>query len=193
MSAQEPSILFKKSIFFLGIGVFCLHFFLVALHCLPDDYIGERLNSYSHYYSYPVFHQGWGLFAPEPQRKYKRLEFRYASAGEWGVWVHPELSSEENHFAWRMGPSSKVYHVNQGAAFHLWQEQDRFEQQKKWDASQYFPRSMGYGVASHYADEYAFHFLNDLKRDSIQVRLIIVDPKANGKEQVLDYPTYIPE
>jgi hypothetical protein len=192
MSHKEPSILFKKSVFFIGTSVFLLHFFLIALHCLPDEYLSERWNSYAHYYSYPVFHQGWGLFAPEPQRKYKRMELRYASEGAWSEWQHPEQWSEDAHFTWRLGPWSKVYHVNQGAAFHLWQEQDRFEKQSKM-AGDYFPYSMGYGVAAHYAQEYAYHCLENRPIDSLQVVLIILDPKENGKEQRLEYPTFIPE
>jgi len=120
------------------------------------------------------------------------MEFRYAHEGKWGGWIHPEEISEEAHFTWRMGPRSKLYHVNQGAAFHLWQEQDRFEHQEK-SASVYFPRSMGYGLAMHYAEEFAYHFMGEPEIDSLQVKLILLDPKASDREQVLEFPTYMPE
>lgn len=180
---------YKKILFIVGAGVFCLHFMMTILHNVPEKYISARAESYSHLWCYPFFHQGWALFAPEPPPKTKHMDMRFARQAIWSDWYRAEDICMEEHQAYRVSYYSKLCHVTQNTAFHLWQEQDRFEQQSL-DSKNYFPTAMGYGMATHFADAYAFHFLADLAYDSLEVRLVLEDPFEREEPEIVPFPVY---
>jgi hypothetical protein len=191
MARNAPTYGLRKGIVMTALAVFVIHFSMIVMHCMPDSYLPARWRSYSHWYAYPMFHQGWGLFAPEPQKKYKRLEFAYAQNGEWSEWIHPEQRFENAHFSYRLGPYSKLYHVNQGVGFHLWRDWDNFGKQQQ-PAELYYPKQMGYGVAGEYAKAFAHHFLVGVEPDSIRIRIILFDPPTGALDSNF-FPVYIPE
>lgn len=174
----------------LGLLAFILHFFLTTLHCLPEGSLSPRWRSYSHLYSYPQFHQGWGLFAPQPQDRNKRLEIRYAKGGTWSDWIHPEESSFPQHKRYRVFHYSKLFHTNQGVAFHLWRSLDEFND-KGQEGEQFYPTSMGYTVAMEYAGRYLQHFRSIEAVDSLAVRLFLEQPHSDEYE-MYDFPVHRP-
>jgi len=180
---------FSKLVFSCCAVVFVLHFVLILLHNTPEKYMTSRMESYSHLYSYPLFHQGWALFAPDPQRKSKRMEIRYAWEGEWHDWIRPEADFEQGHQCYRMLSSSKMFHVTQSAVYFLWLEKDMFDQQEL-KAEEYYTNSQGYNLACHFANQYAYHFTQWRVPDSLQVRIILDDPFEVEQSEILYFPTY---
>lgn len=147
------------------------------------------MESYSHLYAYPTFHQGWALFAPEPQKKHKRMEMRYADNGEWTNWYRAERVCIDEHNKYRVTHFSKLCHVTQNTVYHLWQDADKFNQQEK-SAQEFYPRAMGYGIACVYAQNQAFHFMEEQEVDSLQIKLILEDPFEIQEPEVIHFPTH---
>lgn len=181
-----------RSSFLIFLGVFLLHFSMTILHVLPDNYISSRTESYSHLWCFPIFHQGWALFAPEPQSKHKRMEMRYASEDVWTDWMRAERICMDEHIKYRVTHYSKLCQTTQNTIYFLWQDTDIFSNQEK-DAIDFYPASMGYIMSCEYAKNQSYHFLDELAFDSLQIRLILEDPFEKKEPEVFDYPTFIPD
>lgn len=179
-------------VFYLCGMAFLIHFTMILLHNTPEKYLTPRMESYSHLYSYPMFHQGWALFAPEPQKKHKRMEMRYASDGAWGEWYRADRICIEEHRRYRVTHFSKLCHVTQNTTYHLWMDVDLFNQQKK-NAVEYYGNSMGYGIACEFAANHAYHFLDRSEFDSLQIKLVLEDPFEVLSPEVLLFPTHVSE
>ena len=182
---SEPRIL--RGFFLLCAAVFLLHFGMTVLHNIPEKYLSPRMESYSHLWCYPTFHQGWALFAPEPQAKHKRMELRYETSEGWTDWHRAESICVEEHQKYRVTHYSKLCHVTQNTVYHLWMDVDLFNAQEK-PAKEYYSKSMGYGIAMEYAKNYAFHFLDDPVIESVEIRLILEDPFEEEEPEVLYFP-----
>ncbi len=50
------------------VALLVLHFLLLACYTLPDAWVPDRPRAWSTAYARPLFHQQWGLFAPDPPR-----------------------------------------------------------------------------------------------------------------------------
>jgi hypothetical protein len=148
---------------------------MTVLHNTPEKYLTPRMESYSHLWCYPVFHQGWALFAPEPQDMTKHMDMRFLIDGDWSEWHRAEDICMEEHLKYRISHYSKLCHVAQNATYHLWMELDRFENQDDIPEN-YYPTASGYGIAMHFANEFAFHFLNNPPVDSTEIKLVLEDP-----------------
>lgn len=177
----------REAIFSVCALVFVFHFTMTILHNTPERYISSRMDSYSHLWCYPVFHQGWALFAPKPQDMTKHMDMRFYSQDSWTDWYRAEDICMTEHLKYRVTHYSKLCHVAQNATYHLWLELDRFEQQDL-SAEAYYPSATGYGIAIHFARKYAFHFLNDPLLDSLEVKLVLEDPFEKDTPQYYSFP-----
>ncbi|NNC84283.1 MAG: hypothetical protein HKN79_11965 [Flavobacteriales bacterium] len=177
-----------KLFFFACLGVFVLHFTMTLLHNTPEKYLTPRMESYSHLWCYPTFHQGWALFAPEPQSKHKRMEMRYYGPSGWSEWYRAEHICMDQHIRYRVTHYSKLCHVTQNTVYHLWMAVDHFDQQDR-PAEQFYPQNMGYGIAMVLAENYAHHFLPEMEVHTLQIRLILEDPFELQDPEVIHFPT----
>lgn len=66
----------------LVIAVVLLHSVLIAAYTFPRNMVPERLHLIGQWYSRPLFHQYWKLFAPDPPLCSCALEARVAQ-GTW--------------------------------------------------------------------------------------------------------------
>jgi hypothetical protein len=179
----------RKKIVFIATTLFLgLHFLLTFLYCSPSELIGPRLSSYARYYTYPVFQQGWALFAPEPQQYGKTLEYRYRQDNEWQQWIVPAQRYYDGHVSKRHGADSEKYFLAQQTALYLWIEKDRYASSDLSELD-FYPDTYGYMQANYYAAK--SRVLNIIKRggpvDSVQVRLKLV--KSMSEEvSYTDFP-----
>lgn len=82
----------------LGMGI-CIHFFLIALYCLPYSLKTQKLNVVSSMYAYPVFNQNWCLFVPPPTAQ-NRIFVRYQTVNGYSNWVdilEQEIIAHKSH------------------------------------------------------------------------------------------------
>lgn len=95
----------------MTIVLFLVHFGFTLLYVLPERLVGNTLRTWSTSYMYPVFHQGWSLFAPDVANWQSELYYRYYLNGEWSDWTstseiegvtsHPkmrEMAEKLNHY-----------------------------------------------------------------------------------------------
>lgn len=191
-SSRSKGVKRREVIFGLSAAVFVLHFVMTLLHNTPEKYLTSRMESYSHLWCYPVFHQGWALFAPDPQDMTKHLDMRFLANGQWGDWYRAEDICMDQHLKYRLSHYSKLCHVAQNATYHLWLELDKYERQDL-EAESYFPMAQGFGIGAHFAKSYAYHFLAELRPDSIKMRLVLEDPFELDEPQLFTFPTYSPD
>lgn len=177
----------REAIFGICALAFVFHFTMTILHNMPERYLSPRMESYSHLWCYPVFHQGWALFAPEPQDMTKHMDMRYYIDDSWSDWYRAEDICMDEHLKYRVTHYSKLCHVAQNATYHLWMELDRFYQQESPPDS-YYPSATGYGIAMHFARKYAFHYLNDPSLDSVEVKLVLEDPFEKDPAEIYSFP-----
>lgn len=177
----------REVIFGICALVFVVHFSMTVLHNVPERYLSPRMESYSHLWCYPVFHQGWALFAPNPQDMTKHMDMRFYFDNSWSEWYRAEDICMTEHLKYRVTHYSKLCHVAQNATYHLWMELDRFDQQEI-DAQTYYPKATGYGIAIHFAKKYAFHYLNNPALDSVDVKLVLEDPFEKDSPQTYSFP-----
>jgi len=170
-------------------GLF-MHFVLTVIYCLPADKVGARASSYAGLYTYPAFHQGWALFAPDPQLQGKRMEFRYVENGEWGPWLRPDSVDYNIHTRFRLTHHSKRYHMMQNSAFYIWQEVEKKAMTSK-SSKDYYPGTFGYEQANHFARKWHMHHIGwEEYTDSLQVRLVLTDPFALDWTKIDVLPTH---
>jgi hypothetical protein len=81
-----------------GFTVFVLHFTLTGIYALPEAPVPETIRVVARKYSYPVFHQGWKLFAPDVPSCDFELAYKVYADGEWsGELSIDNLGGVPNH------------------------------------------------------------------------------------------------
>ena len=65
--------------------VLVIHFLLVAIYTSPYSIASKKTQFVSEYYTYPYFHQYWGMFAPTPKKIFN-LYTRQKQKNNWQDW-----------------------------------------------------------------------------------------------------------
>jgi len=82
-----------------GLLVLFVHFSFTSLYTVPPLPAPQALKDLSRQYMYPMFHQGWQLFAPDVPHYQTGLFFRSNTEGEWSAWKEAGTGDEGfNHF-----------------------------------------------------------------------------------------------
>lgn len=68
-----------------------MHFLFIGLYTFPGTPAPQVVHAAAREYSFPMFHQGWRLFAPNLREFDNKLEYRSAVQGEWSDWQKPGL------------------------------------------------------------------------------------------------------
>lgn len=79
------SVLAKRVISVLSLGLLSIHFFLVFIYTSPIRQSPLKLRVLAAYYISPFFHQNWRLFVPAPNTE-RRLYVRYLENNKWSDW-----------------------------------------------------------------------------------------------------------
>ncbi|NNE54639.1 MAG: hypothetical protein HKN32_01370 [Flavobacteriales bacterium] len=87
----------RRVVALLGLGVLFVHFAMTSLYTIPSLPAPEGLKKMSRSYIWPMFHQGWQLFAPNVPGYQNDLFFRAYADGKWTEWMDasrmPEVSN----------------------------------------------------------------------------------------------------
>ena len=98
-----------KYLFALLLSVFVVfHILFTLLFTLPEKFVSKPLKDISFSYIYPIFNQGWALFAPAPHIN-KELWICYQNKqGKWSKWSQPFYSNLSTHQKFRITGDSKI-------------------------------------------------------------------------------------
>lgn len=132
---------------------------------------------------WPVFHQGWSLFAPEPPVREKSLQIRVKDKGQWQPWISPGTKNLQAHEGYRPSRANVLFRIEQNIAYWVWKEAETargiYEAKGgEFDRDKYLQHTRGYRAAVHYAGQWLETNYAALSADSLDLRVFVRTPPA---------------
>lgn len=175
------------------IGLLLWHFTMTLVYISPRNFFYPVVNTMSDAYMLPFFHQSWSLFAPDPPRYEKSLQYKVKENDEWKDWVDPGSALLIKHNAWRLSPDNILFRVNQNTAWRLWHDAEvvmpaalkRFP-----DTLSYLQQSRAFNTAVYYAKASYRKSKPEALADSLMIRLLITIPATMHEESGVKKPDH---
>lgn len=167
------------------IGLLLWHFAMTLVYISPRNFFNPFINTVSDAYMLPFFHQSWSLFAPDPPRYEKSLQYKVKVNDVWKEWIDPGSELLQKHDACRLSPDNILFRVNQNTAWRLWHDVEEVMPAvlKRFpDTLSYLKQSRAFHTAVYYANASYRKSGPEAVADSLKIRLLItIPPTVHGE------------
>lgn len=169
--------IFKVAVTIALLLFFVVHTAYTLLFTLPENLVPARSKEHSKKYMFPVFDQGWALFAPAPELT-KKVYVKYQRQnGEWSGWETPFDNYLNDARSNRFNAKEKLVLSINSALHYLYTEHEQKLQQKKnvpGNLLSGFYRVLKYACVRQLAND------GNLAQ---QIKLLVVYTKTDCKEK----------
>ena len=148
---------------------FMFHIVCTLLFTLPERFVSKSLKFFSFSYMYPIFNQGWALFAPAPYIN-KELWLSYQNKnGKWSIWMEPFSKNLKQCQQFRVTGDSKIILAESSILHYL--EKENWQQfgitkELNGDTNSVYFFALKYAVSQHLKKE-------KIDFTKVQIRLLL--------------------
>ena len=159
------------------------HITCTLLFTLPDKFVSKPLRDFSFSYMYPIFNQGWALFAMPPHIN-KELWISYQNKnGKWSKWIQPFSENLKRHQKFRITGDSKILLAESSILHYLEKEnflQFKIAEELKGDTNSVYYLALKYAVCQHLKIE-------KIEYKKIQIRVLFREYSNPQITKTLNY------
>jgi hypothetical protein len=162
---------------------FIFHLVCTLLYTLPEKFVSKPLREFSFSYIYPLFNQGWALFAPAPTINKELWVCYQHKNGKWSKWQQPFSNNLQNHQKFRITGDSKIVLAQSSILYYLEKENWlKFGQtvELNGDTNSVYFSALKFAVLKHLAKE-----KKEFK--DIKIRVIFSSYDDSGNTKTLFY------
>lgn len=169
---------------FVLFALYLFHFVFSLFFTLPQNLVPQKAKSISFSYIYPLFNQGWALFAPPPTYN-KEVWIKYQQNNkQWSNWVQPFKENLNLYHSNRLSGNFLIV-LTESSTLHYLLEENKLKTQNKkalvGDTSSVYFKSLRFCLKKHLLNRNVE--FNDLK-----IKVLFYSTEKNNPSFSLNYP-----